>query len=44
MADMDPEYESDYARYVLTPPSYEQLLDKADEERKRAKEEPEDDA
>lgn len=30
--------ESDYARFVLTPPNAEQLRDKADQERKAAKE------
>ena len=39
MGDADWEQESDYARYVLRGPTYEQLLDKADEDRKRAKEE-----
>jgi hypothetical protein len=43
VGDFDPAHESDYAKYVLTPPSYEQMLDRADYERKRDKENPEDD-
>lgn len=42
MSESDWEQESDYARFVLREPSYDQLVDKADEDRKREKEEDDD--